>query len=425
MSETLADRRRRVLAPSYRLFYDSPLHLVRGEGVWLWDADGRRYLDCYNNVASVGHCHPRVVEALSRQAAKLNTHTRYLHENVVAYAERLAALLPGDLQSCIFVCTGSEANDLAYRIARCVTGHAGAIVLEHAYHGNSWVTAALSTEMYPPSERPDWVETVPAPDAYRSAGDESGPEWGRRCAAEVGRALTRLAARDHRPAVFIADSIYSSSGVLTPPPEYLQDAYRQVRAAGGLVIADEVQAGLCRLGDHWWGFEDSAVIPDIVTLGKPMGDGHPLAAVITTAEIAADFAARHSYFNTFGGNPVAAAVGMAVLDVIEEEAVLPRVHAIGNDLAAGLRRLAQRFECIGDVRGKGLFFGIEMVRDRASREPAADSADRLREQMREYGVLLGTTGPGGNVVKIRPPLIFSRDNADRLLEELERALVVL
>jgi 4-aminobutyrate aminotransferase-like enzyme len=434
---SLLQRRQRSLGPAYSLFYEQPVHLVRGEGAWLFDADGRRYLDCYNNVASVGHCHPRVVEALSRQAATLNTHTRYLHEGIVRYAERLAATLPAPLSVCMFVCTGTEANDLALRIARAATGNHGIVVTEDAYHGNSTAVFEMSTEEYPARERPAYLQAVAAPCTYRgpfrdaapdqieAAGADGGKAAGLGYAALVGEAVDALAARGHRPALFITDNAFSSNGVLTAPPGYLREAYRIVRAAGGLAVADEVQSGLCRLGDHYWGFQDSDVVPDIVTMGKPLGDGHPLAAVVTTPEIAAAFARRSGYFNTFGGNPVSAAVGLAVLDVIAEERILQGVHATGEFLRQGLRALADRHEPIGDVRGKGLFFGVELVRDRATREPAPREAARVREHLRENGVLLGTSGPRNNVLKIRPPLVFGRQHAELLLQRLEEALAAV
>jgi 4-aminobutyrate aminotransferase-like enzyme len=425
MNVDLLQRRERALGPAYRLFYDQPVHLVRGEGIWLFDADGKRYLDCYNNVASVGHCHPRVVEALCRQAATLNTHTRYLHENIVTYAERLGATLPGELSVCMFVCTGTEANDLAVRIARAVSGNHGIIVTDDAYHGNSTTVFELSTEEYPASERPDYLEAVEAPCTYRGRFTGTQPDAALQFAGLVGPAIERLAARGHRTAMFISDNIYSSNGVLTPPPEYLREVYRRVRAAGGLAVADEVQSGLCRLGDHYWGFEDSGVVPDIVTMGKPLGDGHPLAAVVTTPQIAAAFARKHDYFNTFGGNPVSAAVGLAVLDVIEQEDILRNVHDAGAALGSGLRALAARYPVVGDVRGKGLFHGVELVRDRETREPAAAEAGRLRELLREDGVLLGTSGPHDNVIKIRPPLVFSPENAALLLDCFDRALAAI
>ncbi|MBT8053634.1 MAG: aminotransferase class III-fold pyridoxal phosphate-dependent enzyme [Gammaproteobacteria bacterium] len=419
---SLIARRDRFMGPAYRLFYREPVHLVRGEGVRLYDADGREYLDCYNNVASVGHCHPHVVEALSRQAGTLNTHTRYLHESIVRYAERLGGTLPGDLSVCMFVCTGTEANDLAFRIARTVTGNDGAIVTDHAYHGNSLAVTELSTAEYPESEQPDYLETIEAPNGYRGTFRYSEPEYGRKYADLAEDAVRQLAGRGKQPALFMSCNIFSSNGVLTPPPEYLQGVYRAVRAAGGLAVADEVQSGLCRLGDKLWGFEDSGVIPDIVTLGKPIGDGHPLAAVVTTAAIAKEFARKFDYFNTFGGNPVSAAVGLAVLEVIEQENILQNVHDVGEYLRQGLEKLAQQHALIGDVRGKGLFYGVELVTDRETGEPARNQADSIREYLREHGVLLSTTGPLGNVLKIRPPMVFSKNNADELLGKLDRAL---
>jgi 4-aminobutyrate aminotransferase-like enzyme len=324
----------------------------------------------------------------------------------------------------MLVCTGTEATDLAFRIARTVTGHSGAVVLDHAYHGNSVVVTELSTEMYPASERPDYLEAVEAPDTYRGTWGPDEPGSGALYAGRIGEAVEKLAVRGQRPAMFISDNIFSSNGVLTPPSDYLQEAYRLIRAAGGLAIADEVQSGLCRLGDHYWGFEDSAVVPDIVTMGKPMGDGHPLAAVVTTRQIAERFARRFNYFNTFGGNPVSAAVGLAVLDVIEEEGIQQNVRETGAHLGAGLRELAGRHELIGDVRGKGLFYGVELVSERRSRVPARDEAERVRDTLRANGVLLSATGPLGNVLKIRPPLTFAREHADLLIDRLDRALVV-
>jgi 4-aminobutyrate aminotransferase-like enzyme len=423
--EQLLERRLRALGPAYRLFYERPVHLVRGEGVWLFDADGRKYLDCYNNVASVGHCHPRVVSALSRQAATLNTHTRYLHENVVRYAERLSATLPGDLSVCMFVCTGTEATDLAFRIARTVSGNEGAIVTEHAYHGNSVVVTELSTEEYPAAERPDYVAAIEAPNPYRGAHRYGESDLGPKFAGFVGKAIDQLSRRGRRPAMFLCDASFASDGILVAPPGYLHSAYEQVRAAGGLCVADEVQAGLCRLGDHMWGFEDSGVVPDIVTMGKPIGDGHPLAAVVTTPAIAEEFARKFNYFNTFGGNPVSTAVGLAVLNVIEQENILAHVREVGAYLGRGLNGLGDRHERIGDVRGKGLFYGVEIVRDRATREPGESEAARIRDYLRENGVLLGTAGPQNNVVKIRPPLVFTKANADLLLERLDQAIAAI
>jgi 4-aminobutyrate aminotransferase-like enzyme/Ser/Thr protein kinase RdoA (MazF antagonist) len=420
--ESLRERRSRTLGPSYRLFYNRPVHLVRGEGTWLYDADGRRYLDCYNNVASVGHCHPHVVGALARQAATLNTHTRYLHDHVVRYAERLAATLPGDLRVCYFVCTGTEANDLAIRIARVVSGHEGVVVSDDSYHGNSNVVGAASTCMYPKSEQPAWLATVPPPNGYRGEYRYGTPGIGPKYAAKIDTAIAKLEEHGEGAAAWLCDVIFDSNGTILPPEGYLEYTARAIRAAGGLFIADEVQSGFYRTGDEMWGFRYADVVPDIVTLGKPIGDGHPIGALITTPAIAEKFAAKFSYFNTFGGNPVSAAVGMAVLDVLEREGIQKNVIAAGTALESGLAKLAAKYPLVADVRGKGLFWGLEIVRDHATLAPAVAEADRIMNLLREDGFLLGRTGAFDNVLKIRPPLVFTPDNARSLLEGLDRAL---
>ena len=415
----LEERRRRALAPAYKLSYDQPLHLVRGEGVWVWDSNGRRYLDCYNNVPSVGHCHPRVVEAIATQAGQLNTHTRYLHENVVELAERLGSKLSGDLNTCWFVCSGTEANELATRISRTVTGRQGMVVSEGSYHGNSELVHALSTDSYPAEDRPDWLGVAEAPDVYRgSVGN--GADAGERYSALVSEALEDLVAQGFAPAGMLVDSSWDANGVLIAPDDYLSRAASIIRDAGGLFIADEVQAGYCRLGDSWWGHGRYGVVPDIVTMGKPMGGGHPVAAVVTTPEIAAAFSERSDYFNTFGGNPVSAAAALAVLDVIDEEQLLENARAVGEYLGAGIASLAEDHEIIGDIRGSGLFWGIDLVTDRSTREPV-NSVDvqRLITAIRDGGVLIGVTGPHGNVLKLRPPLPFSAENADEALAVLD------
>jgi len=414
-------RRRKLHLGGSMLFYRNPVHIVRGEGVWLFDAQGRKYLDCYNNVASVGHCHPRVVQALCDQARLLNTHTRYLHEKVVDYAERLTATFPRDLEICLFVCTGTEANELAMRIARSVSGKRGAIVMENSYHGNSTLVTELSTCAYPASRRPDTVVAVEPPNTYR------GPfrphdQPGERYANLVDAAIDQLDANGAGVAAFLCDSIFDTQGTLEAPRDYFRRVYQKVRAAGGLCIADEVQAGFARTGEHMWGFEHYEVVPDVVTLGKPMGAGHPIGAVVTTRPIAEEFGKSNVYFNTFGGNPVSAAVGMAVLDVFEEEHVQRNVQEVGRHLRSRLQELAQKHSLIGEVRGLGLFLGIEMVKDRETREPATIEALTIAERMREEGVLLGCTGRSGNVVKIRPPLVFSRENADFLTDTLDRVM---
>lgn len=420
--EALLHRRERAMGPTYRLFYRQPVHLVKGEGIWLFDAAGKRYLDCYNNVASVGHCHPHVVAALSKQAATLNTHTRYLHENVVNYAERLGATLPGDLSVCMFVCTGTEANDLAFRIARTVSGHQGAIVSDYSYHGNSIVVTELSTAEYPVAEQPDWLATAEAPNGFRGSFRYGEGDLGPKFASKVDDAIGELRGRNHEPAMFLTCNIFDSNGALVAPEGYFREAYAKVRAAGGLCVADEVQSGLCRLGDHMWAFEDSGVVPDIVTMGKPIGDGHPLAAVVTTPEIAKTFSEKFGYFNTFGGNPVSAAVGLAVLDVIEREQILQNVHHTGAYLAGQLHSLSHQYKFIADVRGKGLFYGLEIVTEPGGIEPDRDRAGRIAEGMRDAGVLLSTFGAFNNVIKIRPPMVFSKANADLLVNSLDEVL---
>jgi len=424
----LEERRRRALAPAYELFYQEPVHLVRGEGVWLFDNEGRRYLDCYNNVPSVGHCHPRVVEAIATQAGRLNTHTRYLHETVVKLAERLGTKLSKKLSACWFVCSGTEANDLATQIARTVTGHYGMLVSEGSYHGNSDLVLKLSTDSYPPEDRPDWLAVTEAPNTYRGAfcaGEEgrNDDELAARYAASVSEALDDLAARNFQPAAMLVDTSWDANGVLIAPDDYLSRAASIVRAAGGLVIADEVQAGYCRLGDSWWGHERYDVVPDIVTLGKPMGGGHPVAAVVSTPEIAAAFAKHSDYFNTFGGNPVSAAAALAVIDVIDDESLLENARRVGQHLGLGLAALARDHEIIGNVQGSGLFWGLDLVSDRESRRPidAAD-AKHLVSAIRREGVLMGLTGNHGNVLKLRPPLPFSCDNADHALEVVDGCL---
>lgn len=422
---SLIERRSRSMGPAYFHFYETPLYLTRGEGVWLYDDDGNRYLDCYNNVPSVGHCHPHVVGALTRQAQALNTHTRYLHHNVIEYAEKLAGTLPGDLSVCMFVCTGTEANDLAYQIARSVTGNDGAIVTQGAYHGGSTLVSELSPEFCRQRPCPDFVVEIEPPDTYRGQFGADHPNVAEACADLADEAIATLRDRGKAPALLMIDSIFDGRGLLVPPANYQRLLYDKVRAAGGLVVADEVQSGLCRLGDHYWGFMDCGVVPDIVTMGKPLGNGHPLAVVATTPAIAEEFARRESYFNTFGGNPVSAAVGKAVLEVIEQEGVLQNVKQTGAHLAAGLETLAQRHAIIGDVRGKGLYYGIELVSDRTSKDPATTETGAVIEHMRRAGVVVAKIGQFGNIVKLRPPLVFKKDHADLVLEKLDAALAAL
>lgn len=419
----LIARRNKTLGPTYQNFFDQPLHLVRGAGTAVWDADGREYLDCYNNVASVGHCHRHVVQALCNQAATLNTHTRYLHAGVVELAEKLVEGLPGDIEVCIFTCTGSEANDLAVQIARQVTGQQGVIVSEASYHGVSELTRRLSTDSYPSADRPEWLAVIEPPNLYRGPYRRDDPEAGRKYLELARQQLDRLEQRGYRPAAIMIDLIWDSNGPLIAPKDYLQGLCSEVRKRGGLVIADEVQSGYCRSGRNWWASDNYGITPDILTCGKPMGGGHPLALMSTPAAIIKDYSRRYHYFNTFGGNPVSAAVGKAVIEVIENEDLLQNVNRTGAYLEAGLRQLASRHESIGDVQGCGLFWGLDMVADPATRDPLTpQQMTRLGSLLVEQGVVTGTSGRYGQVLKLRPPLPFSKNDADRALAAIDAAL---
>ncbi len=424
MTDTsLLERRQRLLGAAYSLFYDDPVHIVRGEGVWLYDADGRKFLDMYNNVPHVGHCHPHVVNAICEQAATLNTHTRYLHDNVVDCAERLTAKFSDDLDTAMFCCTGSEANELALRIARTVTGAAGVIVTDFAYHGNTQAIFEISPEDRPASELPSYVVTVPAPDCYR--GRYRDADAGELYAAHVQEAIDTLQDRGIKPAAFVIDTIISSDGVVSPPPGYMKRAADIVHAAGGLFVADEVQPGFGRMGSHFWGFEADGVMPDIVTMGKPMGNGHPIAAVVTRSDLASAFSKSDGYFNTFGGNPVSAAAALAVLDVIESENLQQNALEIGQHIADGLWSLADAHDCIGDVRGNGLFIAVELVTDRDQKTPATELAGRVVNELRDRGVLIGSIGPDNNILKLRPPLVLRESDADFMLGILGESLTAL
>ncbi len=407
-------RRARLLGPAYRLFYEQPLHLVRGEGVWLYDRDGRAYLDTYNNVASVGHCHPRVVAAMAQQAGTLATHTRYLHDGILDYAERLLALFPPALSHVMFTCTGSEANDLAFRIARAATGGTGIIVTDNAYHGVTLATAEASMSIGPATAPGPTVFPVPAPSVENyPAGIATG------FAAAVTAACADMAAKGIKPAALIVDTVFSSDGVLPNPAGFLAPAAAAIRAAGGLFIADEVQPGFGRTGGQMWGFERHGLLPDMVSLGKPMGNGYPMAGLVLQPQVIADFGSKARYFNTFGGNAVAAAVGLAVLDVIRDEGLMANAATVGAAFATGLRSLAQRHNCIGETRAAGLFLGTDILSDG---QPDATRAARLVNDLRQNGILISATGPRGHILKIRPPLPFSLANVDHFLTTLDRVL---
>jgi 4-aminobutyrate aminotransferase-like enzyme len=421
----LLRRRAQLLGPDLSLSYQNPLHLVRGEDVWLYDSDGKTYLDAYNNVAHVGHCHPDVVAAISHQAAKLNTNTRYLHETVLDLSEYLTAKLPDSLDVCFFVNSGSEANDIAWQMAKTCSGNSGALVLDEAYHGISEATFAMSSSEYHPARQPGHIETLESPDSYRGRLRGSGPEVGRGYAESCDSAITALAQRGHKPAALIIDSGTSSSGILDLPDDYVRLISQKVKAAGGLYIADEVQVGLGRSGSHFWGFEALGVTPDIVTIGKPIGNGHPIGIVVTSREILTRFNADVPFFSTFGGNPVSAAAGLEVLKVIDRQNLQQNALETSLYLKKGIEVLARQESLIGDVRGTGLLIGIELVLNRETREPADTRARQIYNHMRNHGVLIGTAGPQGNVLKIRPPITFSKAHADQLIDTLGEALNTL
>jgi len=419
----MIERRNRLLGRAYQLFYERPVHIVKGKGVWLTDADGNRYLDVYNNVPHVGHCHPHVVEAICKQVQTLNTHTRYLHETVLEYAEMLTAKFPVGMDIAMFACTGTEANELALRIARASTGGNGFIATENAYHGNSWAIDQITTSSQSHLTREDNVVTVPAPDVYR--GLYSGEEAGMKYAAHLVEAVGTLRQRGYQPAAFIVDTIFCSDGLPRAPHDYLGHALEIVHRAGGVFVADEVQAGFGRTGTKFWGYQNHGVVPDIVTMGKPMANGHPVSAVVTSAGVVDSFREKSHYFNTFGGNPVSCAAAKAVLEVIEHEDLQANALNVGRHLQDGLAGLAKRHRIIGDVRGSGLFIGVELVQDRETRVPAADEARWMINDLRDQGVLIGETGAADNVLKIRPPMVFNRSHADLLLDRLDQSFTRL
>ena len=424
VAETLAARRD-LLGKNLSISYQRPLKIVRGWKQYLYDDTGRAYLDVYNNVPLVGHSHPRVVQAAQAQLGLLNTNTRYLHDNVNRYAERLIRTLPAPLRTCFFVNSGSEANELALRLARAHTGREDIIVLEHAYHGHTNTLIDISPYKFDgPGGRgkKPWVHVAPLADDYRGSYRRDDAQAGAKYARYVAEILERTRAEGRSVAAYIAETLPSVGGQIVFPAGYLSQVYSHVRGAGAVCIADEVQVGFGRLGTHFWGFETQGVVPDIVVLGKPIGNAFPLAAVITTDEIANSFNNGMEFFSTFGGNPVACAAGLAVLDVLEEEHLQQNALRVGTHLLEGLKVLQTRHALIGDVRGSGLFLGIDLVLDRKTREPAARQASYLVNRLRDCGILTGTDGPHHNVIKLRPPLVFSEADADFFVKTLDAIL---
>jgi 4-aminobutyrate aminotransferase-like enzyme len=410
-------RRARLFGAASVLFYDRPLEFVRGEGCWLYDAGGLAYLDAYNNVPSVGHCHPHVVEAVTRQLGQLNIHNRYLHPGIIHYAERLLATLPAALSHVTFTCTGSESNDLALRLAAHFTGEEGVVVTEAAYHGNTALVTECSPSSFKQGTPPPRVRVVPAPDTFRVPQERLSDTF----AGHIAAAIEDLKRQGIGISALLIDSIFSSDGVFADPPGFLRAAIDVVHRAGGLVIADEVQPGFGRTGASWWGFQRHGVEPDIVTLGKPMGNGFPLSAVVMRPEILDAFCARYGYFNTTAASPAAAAVGQAVLDVIERENLMENAVRVGGYLKQRLTEMSARHPQIVDVRGAGFYIGVELL-TRSDAAPAPELAAAVINGLRDRRVLIGAAGRFGSVLKIRPPLCFSAVHADHLVATLDDVL---
>lgn len=421
-AETLKTRKL-LLGGNLSIAYRDPVKIVRGSMQYLYDDEGREYLDAYNNVAHVGHCHPRVVEAGQRQMSVLNTNTRYLNDLILDYASHLTSTLPASLSVAFFVNSGSEANELALRLARAHTKSRDLIVLDHAYHGNTTTLIDISPYKHNGPGglgAPGWVHKVPLPDLYRGPYRSDNEAASSKYSQHVNEVIESLSSRGL--CGFIAESLPSVGGQIVLPDGYLNEVYEAVRRAGGVCIADEVQTAYGRTGTHFWGFEKYAVVPDIVVLGKPIGNGHPIGAVITTREIADSFNNGMEYFSTFGGNNVSCAIGREVLKVVEEERLQAHAELVGRQMLGGLHELMSRHELVSDVRGSGMFLGVELVKSRETREPASEEAGVVVNALREVGILLGTDGPFHNVIKIRPPMPFSEKDGERLVESLDEVL---
>ena len=412
------DRRARLLGPAYRLFYANPVEFSRASGVFMYDTDGNEYLDAYNNVVSVGHCHPHVNAAVMAQMGTLCTHTRYMQDGILGFAEKLLATFEDEIGHVMFTCTGSEANDLALRMAKYHTGHEGIIVTSEAYHGNSELTSGFSPSMGENTRLGTDVRRVSAPDTYRVDTDDMGG-W---LAAQVTEQIRDLERRGQGLAAFIADSLFSSDGIFAHSPGILEPVLKVVHDAGGIFVADEVQCGFARTGSHMWGYQRHDVVPDIVSMGKPMGNGYPVAGIAVRPEVASKFGHDMRYFNTSGGNTVAMAAANSTLEVLQNENLIANSRVVGKMMLSSLNDIMQGDERIGDVRGSGLYMGIEIVKDRKTREPDSPLALALVNELRRRRVLISATAANANVLKVRPPLTFSAQNADRFLTELKGAL---
>ena len=421
----IINKREKYIAPSFSLAYDSPIHFVKGKGQYLYDYKGNKYLDAVNNISHVGHCHPKVVEAAYKQNKILNTNTRYLHESIINYAQNICATLPDDLEVCFFTNSGSESNDLALRIARQYNDSYESIVIAGAYHGHTQALIDVSPYKFNGKGglgARDFVHVVPMPDKYRGEHINKNFKFEKYYIDKVKHIIADIENRGKQLALFIIEPILGCGGQVKLPNIFLKESFRAVKNAGGLCIVDEVQIGFGRLGSHFWGFEMSSVKPDIITLGKSIGNGHPLSITITRKDIADMFNNGMEYFNSFGGNPVSCEVGQAVLDVIREEGLQSNALEVGSYLFQGLLNLKNNYDIIGDVRGRGLFLGVELIKESNHMIPASEEAKKAINLMRDRNILLSTDGPENNVIKIKPPLVFNRKNADYLLDSFDSVL---
>ncbi|XP_037539804.1 ethanolamine-phosphate phospho-lyase [Nematolebias whitei] len=426
------DLRKKHIGPSCKIFFShDPIKIVRAKGQYMYDEQGQRYLDCINNVAHVGHCHPDVVKAGARQMEVLNTNTRFLHDNLVLFAQKLQATLPDKLSVCYFVNSGSEANDLALRLARQFTGNKDIITLENAYHGH--VSSLIDISPYKfhqlsDAEQSQFVHVAPSPDVYRGKYRAEHPDPATSYADEVKNIINNIHKKGRKVAAFIAESLQSCGGQVIPPSSYFQQVAKHVHEAGGIFIADEVQVGFGRVGSHFWAFQlqGEDFVPDIVTMGKPIGNGHPMSCVVTSREVAEAFTSSGmEYFNTFGGNPVSCAIGLAVLDVIEKEDLRGNALRVGRYLTELLEKQKDKHPLIGDIRGRGLFVGVELVKDRVKLTPATAEAQEVIYKLKEQHVLLSADGPHRNVLKFKPPLCFTTEDADLVVEKINHILTEL
>jgi 4-aminobutyrate aminotransferase-like enzyme len=417
--------REKNLGKNLSISYQQPIKIVQGALQYLYDDKGKTYIDCVNNPSHVGHAHPYLVKQMQNQIATLNTNTRYLNDLIIEYANRITQTLPSSLSVCYFVNSGSEANDLAIRMSRCYTGAEDVIVLDHAYHGTSSLTMDISPYKFDSKggqgQKP-WVHKAINPDGYRGPFKYNDPDAGEKYAADIKKIIEQLATNHKKPAAFICESLLGVGGQMPLPKNYLKNVYQHVKAVGGVCIADEVQVGFGRVGEKFWGFELQEVVPDIVVMGKPMGNGHPLAAVVVNQQIAAAFNNGLEYFNTYGGNPVSMATGLAVLDIIEKEKMQAHALEVGNYFMEELKKLQGIYPIMDDVRGHGLFIGVELVKDKLRKTPAIPEIDTIVNKMKERGFLVSTDGPLHNVLKIKPPMTFSKVNAKSFCENLAEVL---